>query len=133
MKLNLDCIRDILLVVESKTTIDDCFEYDKSAPRSAYLVGYSHDEIIYHISYCHKANLIEDIMHNDEWTCCLIKDLTAEGHAFVANTRVVENWSATKRIISKIGGASLKVISATAEGITTAFMEKYLKDFSEKL
>ena len=38
----------------------------------------------------------------------------------------VEKWSHTQAILSKIGGASLKVISAVAEGVTTSLANKYL-------
>lgn len=54
--------------------------------------------------------------------------MNPSGHDFLANVRTEENWSKTKAILSKLGDASLKVISATAEGVATAFMNKYLRE-----
>ena len=57
MKLNPDCIRDILISAESVVTFNDHFYYDRENPLTS-LQDYSHEEIIYHIRQAHDAGLI---------------------------------------------------------------------------
>ena len=57
-------------------------------------------------------------------------DLTPSGHEFLANVREENNWKKIKSVSSSIGFASLKVVSAIAEGVATAAINKQL-GFSE--
>lgn len=76
-----------------------------------------------------KANLLSDVSGTKAWghtqfDCCL----EPLGHEFIANTRTEENWKHTQSLFNKIGGASLKVVSAIAEGVTTSLANKYLPE-----
>lgn len=53
-------------------------------------------------------------------------DLTPEGHEFLSNIRDDNNWNKIKSVSVSIGFASLKVISAIAEGVATAAINQKL-------
>ena len=52
MKLNPDCIRDILLEVEEKTDLSHFVEFTEAEPITGRLARYSSSEIVYHIKQC---------------------------------------------------------------------------------
>lgn len=117
MKLNPDCIRDILFVVEENTsfnqmlrlTDDNMFGLESK---------YQHDEILYHVRQCQWLNLLDVEM----WTMtgdCLIKDLTPLGHEFIANVRKNEVWTNVKNIAGQIGSASLSALVQIASNVVT--------------
>ncbi|MBS7209350.1 MAG: DUF2513 domain-containing protein [Lachnospiraceae bacterium] len=136
MQLDYSCIRNILLTVEKYETLYDpvsfsefeCDYYDDC------LSEYSIEQILYHVQYCIKASLLSDICPTKVWGKlnfdCRLEPL---GHDFLANVRTVEKWKRTQNILSKIGGASLKVLSAVAEGVTTSLANKYLPSEIEKI
>lgn len=136
MKLDISCVRSILLTVEKHETLLDpvCFDDDGLAHYGDFLSEYTVDEILYHVQYCIKSGLLSDvsttkIRGKTSFDCCL----EPSGHDFLANTRTAEKWSHTQAIFAKIGGASLKVVSAIAEGVTTALANKYLPDEVAKI
>lgn len=136
MKLDISCVRDILLTVEKYETLLNpvCFDDFDLAHYDDFLSGYTIDEILYHVQYCIKAGLLSDASTTKIWgktsfDCCL----EPSGHDFLANTRTSEKWSRTQAIFAKVGGASLKVVSAIAEGVTTALANKYLPDEVAKI
>lgn len=92
-----------------------------------YLDSCDIEQILYHVQYCIKAGLLTDVSTAKAWghisfDCCL----EPFGHDFLANTRTEGKWKHTQSILSKVGDASLKVISSIAEGVTTALVDKYL-------
>lgn len=136
MKLDISCVRNILLTVEKYETLLDpvCFDDVELAYYNDFLSEYAVDEILYHVQYCIKAGLLSDVSTTKIWgktnfDCCL----EPSGHDFLANTRTAEKWSRTQAIFAKVGGASLKVVSAIAEGVTTALANKYLPDEVAKI
>lgn len=129
MKLDISCVRSILLAVEERETLLEpvSFDDDEYEHYPDYLSSYTSDIILYHVRYCIKAGLLSDVSTVRAWgrinfDCCL----EPAGHDFLANTRTEEKWTRTQAIFSKIGGASLKVVSAIAEGVTTSLANKYL-------
>lgn len=129
MKLNVSCVRDILLTVEKyegfRVPVTFCTYPRAYAYYEDFLSNYEQDEISYHVQYCVDANLLLNETIDRAYFKC---SLTPAGHDFLSNIRTEEHWTRTKSILSKLGGASLKVVSATAEGVATAFMNKYLSE-----
>nr|DAO99450.1 MAG TPA: protein of unknown function DUF2513 [Caudoviricetes sp.] len=131
MKLDIACIRAILFTVEEYETIYEPVSFDDTQYDyySDYLSAYDIDQILYHVQYCIKAKLLSDVSTTKAWgythfDCCL----EPLGHDFIANTRTEENWKHTQSLLNKIGGASLKVVSAIAEDVTTSLANKYLPE-----
>lgn len=111
MKLNPNCIRDILITVEENSDFSHQTEYKKEKPFH-HLSSYSHDEIIYHIRQCELSNLISDVHYYDGGKHTDILDLTPIGHEFLANIRNDCVW---KEIISKGINISLPILMEIAK------------------
>jgi len=109
MRLNPDCIRDILLTVEETVSFGKYMKYPSAAeyPR---LAAYSQEEIFYHISQCKLSGLLTKVI----WVggpSCSIEDLSPLGHEFLANIRNETNWNRVKEIAKSIGSFSLDLYS----------------------
>ena len=112
MKLNNDCIRDILLFIEETTDNDNlCVS---SSDIIDNLTGYKPSEILYHIREIDKYKYVTDVSYSDDEPD-YVGDLSPQGRNFVNNVRNNNVWESTKKLISKLGSASLPVISSIAE------------------
>ena len=132
MRLNPDCIRAVLMCVESSTnprgnflfifsdptgfmdgpTIDDPSISINSRPE---LAGFTEDEVRYHIKQASDAGLL---VLNTSYISdtCLIEDLTPLGHDFLANIKKDSNWKKIKSIaLDKAGTLSLSVLIEIAK------------------
>lgn len=99
MRLNPDCLRDVLLIVESSSAFDKIVTMD-DFQQSPSFDSYNVDTWLYHIRQASQADLLD----GTEFTMdglFLIKDLTPRGHEFLANIREEHNWSKTKHIAAK--------------------------------
>jgi len=126
MKLNPDCIRDILLAVEKECSYNHAYEYEKDSVNSEFLTNYTHDEIVYHIRQCSKSGLIDSLNSYDGGDNILIGDLSPEGHEFLANIRQDNNWNKTKEIATKAGSFGLDILKTISEGVATAYVKQQL-------
>lgn len=118
MKLNPDCVRDILLSVESICTCNRIMNYNSDSEDNPKLLRkYPCDEIVYHIQQCDKHGFLVDvnIRIEDEVYYISIKDLSPRGHAFIANIREDDIWNETKSIVEKVGSLSLPILAQIAE------------------
>jgi len=122
MKLNPDCIRDILISTEDNTGYQVYLAYPDELDKCPLLQKYSDDELRYHFYQCHHANLIfmreEDLAGN-----IAIVDLTPKGHAFLANIRENKIWTGVKSISSKVGSASLDALTQIASNVVTELIK----------
>lgn len=124
MKLNPDCVRDVLLYVENNT---DLRHFVTISPMQVpdELNEYSIDEVMYHIKQAELSALISV----SSWYVdggCLIMYLLPEGHQFLANIREDTNWSKTKDIAKSVGSNSLDAIKQIATGVITALIQAKL-------
>ena len=76
MKLNPNCVRDVLLTTEDLTGYNQCFTYpSQDCPR---LEQYTYEEVMYHIHQCGKSDFIEiDATIDNSFE---VHDLTPAGH-----------------------------------------------------
>lgn len=135
MRLNLDCVRQILLIVEENTGLRKyCFFIDSSLNESQTAIGdslipapdYQHsllkkfdnDELIYHINYCAEAGLLS-IDTSYGLYQIVIKDLTPKGHDFLENIRDNKVWSGVKSIASKVGATTLDSVIQISSNVIT--------------
>lgn len=117
MKLNPNCIRAILLTVEEHSDFFHATEYKAEKPFHS-LTDFSHEEILYHIMQCQKSGLIEDVHYYDGGQHTDIRDLTPEGHEFLANMRNDPVW---KQVLCKGAGASLPVLMELAKEVALKY------------
>lgn len=127
MKLNYDCLRKILLIIEKELNWDDDLKYKYTNLSSLCdnLKDFSRAEIAYASSMAIEADLINAKIIDCD--ACIIDiryfGLTYEGHQFLDTIRENKVWKKTKDIVSSAGGASLAVIKE----IGTSFLTDLLK------
>ncbi|MDD3404081.1 MAG: DUF2513 domain-containing protein [Hespellia sp.] len=125
MRLNPNCIRDILIAVEENTGYNVYFDYPDELDQAPSLSSYNDDEIRYHILQCEKARLIE-IDSKDLDDNYSINDLTPKGHEFLANIRSDTVWNNVKEVSSKVGANSLSALTQIAAGVVSAIIKSQL-------
>lgn len=127
MKIDNECVRDILFIIEEETDFDKgCFMIG-AANKYERLEKYKEQgKVLYHVRYLAMKGMI----YLPDQSIKNTNDLTPEGHEFLANIREDNNWKKIKNISSNIGFASLKIVSAIAEGVATAAIKQQL-GFSE--
>lgn len=99
MKLNPDCIRDILIAVESATTTRNIFSLYRDNCNEIF-PQYDFDTIMYHMRQCDLYGYFYKASFSLTDSCHVI-DLTPLAHEFLANIREDTNWNKTKNIAKK--------------------------------
>lgn len=120
MRLNPDCIRDILLSVEESTEVNVLFEYNRDERGGTRLGRYDHDVIRYHIRQCEMAGLITGYREFDAGAYIKIHDLQPEGHAFLADIRPESRWNKLKAHFVSAGVESIPAIVQAAARLAAA-------------
>lgn len=127
MKLNPDCVRDILLTVEEVCDGDDFLHIDEDYDLESdnFLYKYNLKEILYHIRQCNMCGFFIGCSsdYNDGY---LIMDLSPEGHEFLADIRSNSIWNKVKKKSEQIGVKSLGALSQIAISVTTALINESL-------
>lgn len=133
MRIDMDCVRDVLLCVEAHTglrTYCRFVDVELSAQVAPALgeppkepldyqlsltATHDNETLIYHVRYCSDADLIDlaDVP-TDEY---IIRDLTPKGHDFIENIREPKNWRTVKGIASKVGSKSLDAVVQIASNV----------------
>ncbi len=109
MRLDLECIRDILLVVEAHSGYKK-FVYFPDSFSDDILQRYGADTIRYHIDQCILSSLIIPFNEGGQWDVLgrtQIRDLSPLGHEFIANTRKDSTWGKVKKCAAQIGSTSI--------------------------
>lgn len=125
MRLNPDCIRDILPTIEELSDFGTTIQYDTSEnfPR---LAKYSENEFLYHVNQC---------KHNGYFLYCnispvgdsvLIGNLSPKAHEFLENIRDDNNYNKVKFILSKAGSFALSFIPQVAAKVIQNNLDKLL-------
>lgn len=115
MKLNPDCIRDILITIEDNTGFGKYMSYNLNSTYDL-LQKYTFDEVRYHIDQCELSNLITKVNKFIDGSC-LVQDLSPSGHQFLADIRSDNNWNKTKSIAKTVGTSSLTAIKEIATNV----------------
>lgn len=114
MKLNIDCVRDILLTIENTGYGQRIIisSLSQSLPK------YDADTVIYAVEKLCEANYIECKLYtNFDPDIGVIQNITYEGHTFLENIRQPSNWEKVKSACSKIGSFALPIMKNAAENI----------------
>ncbi len=119
MRLNPDCVRDILLVVEELSDGQHGIDFDFHQPVSyERLSKYSNNELWYHVRQCDMSGYFTPV----SWYLsgdCAIFDLSPKGHQFIADIRSDSVWNKVKSNAAKIGVFSLNALAQIATGVVT--------------
>ena len=116
MRLNPDCIRDILLYLEDKIDAEnDCVSFNELVDN---LGKYNRNMLYYHVNQISKHDFVDDVMYASNEPL-FISDLTPKGHEFLANIRSNTKWNKVKGISEKIGSTSLDAIIQISSNVIT--------------
>src|SRR5699024_4384362 len=116
MKLNIECIRDVLLTSEEETDLSNEVLNIDTLTVMPRLNCYKEDDIVYTIKKLKEARYIEaDVKLYPEGHIAMIKHLTDEGHMYLDNIRDDGIWKKAKEKASKISSSvSINIISNIA-------------------
>lgn len=121
MRLDPDCIRDILLVVEDETTATHRTAYP-SEKFDALDKKYSPDVVLYHVIQCVEYGYFRDAEELGSMGI-VIPDLSPAGHEFLANIRKDTVWNGVKGVAEKVGATSLTALTQIASNVISEIIK----------
>jgi len=126
MKLEIDCVRDILLAVED-ASFDERMTLDWLSKK---LPDWSIEELHYTCLKLGEGGLL-DLMTIDPHMSYLpgikvIISMTYQGHEFLSSIKSPTNWEKTKKIGGDVGAFGIKMAGKIAEGVATSFLKQQL-------
>ena len=130
MKIDYDCIRDILIVLEERLTLDDDLDYKEIAlmdfVQMSELSQYDRKQIAYCIYKLAEAQYIEAGRFHlpSRRTYYSIKSITYKGHEFISNTVNPDVWKKTTGIAKKIGTTSISILSQIAVNVISELINQ---------
>lgn len=140
MKLNPDCVRDLMLFLEDKTYVaqggEEGGKFHAVCPSAAKdihpLNKYSMEEILYHtIQLSESGYIVTDFEFNphgeySDFALSRVFYLTPKGHEFSASMDEQKHWEKAKKILASIGNVSLAVIEAVSSGVAGTAIDRLL-------
>jgi len=130
VKLNYDCVRDVLLFLE---TID----YVSQAPDGDILFcevdisrfyeslpDHSHEDIFYALFNLEQAGLIDATSHDAD-NCVyyfVVNYITYSGHEFLEHIKPASVWENTKTVLAKAGSMSIDIITKVTGNIIASLL-----------
>lgn len=130
MRLNYDCVRDTLLLLEDKLSVS-CeggltFNLVYLDDFTELLDGYSAEDVYYAVFNLKQAGFISCFPCDaPEYVIDGIEYITFAGHEFLEGIRDAGKWKTINSILAKAKTFSLSAISAAAEGVTSALICKH--------
>lgn len=134
MKLDISCIRDILLFLESEPFLitNDSGDIEVSGVwfpqiRKA-LPQYPQEQIYYTLARLDEAGFLDLSTQwaGDSMNLCCVNYITFSGHEFLEKVRPPTVWEKTSGIAGKLGSFSLDIIEKIAEGVASAYIDRML-------
>ena len=123
MKLNPDCIRDILLAVEELPDVKHHIVYNRETI-AEHFPNYSYEEICYHLRQCDLFGFFYKSCQTLEGNW-YIMDLSPKAHEFLADIRQDNIWQDVKKISSTIGTSSLSALVNIATNLVKQLITNY--------
>ncbi len=142
MRLDMDCVRDVLLCVEENTGLhQSCYFLDLKYTEAMDFLGditevpvyqqnlqeiYNNETLFYHVRYCMEAGLISTIPETAAYLLA-VADLTPSGHDLLNKIRDTDRWRGIKKALPAIRNYSLDAISSLSQGMTSGAISAYLE------
>ena len=133
MKLDYDCIREVLLITErdlcvkdeNGTIVFDTLMLDHYAEE---IPDYYRENICYTILKLCEADYLEASISPGDGGIysCIVTGMTFAGHDFLNKIRDPQHWSKVKSMIPVIKDYSIFAIKTVAEAITTAAIQRLI-------
>lgn len=134
MRLNPDCLRDLLLEMEDATNGINLINYTLADTEIEDIsinfkcsTKYSATEIYYHLKQCEYSGFfIRPSWYLDNRFSIL--DISPEAHKFIENIRSQSRWEKVKSISGKIGSFSIDVLKQVAASLAIAGVNSLLNN-----
>lgn len=123
MKLNYECIRDIMLYLEEK------LELNKAMYLKNIDIDYSVEDIKYSILKLKEIDYIDVHIVDADGVAILnaiIFDITFYGHEFLNTIRPMTVWEKTKEISTKVGVTTISSLTQIASQIAAQLITKQM-------
>ena len=123
MKLNYDCIRDIMLYLEENLELNNIVYLENIK------IDYSDNDIKYSILKLEEIDYIKARIVKADGVAILdaiIFDITFYGHEFLNTVRPKTVWENTKEISTKIGVNTISSLTQIASQIVTQLISKLM-------
>lgn len=114
MKLDTNCVRDILFLCENSLGLDEnlSWKYLQLSDFCSHLTKYSKEIIAYTLILLDEAGYIESAV-SDSDDCIddiYVSRLTYAGHEFIETIRPDSVWKKVSSVVATIGSASLPIV-----------------------
>ena len=127
MKLQHDCVRDILIKCEEYLFLTDELSWSPLSLRDlcSLLTQYSRGDIAYTLYLLEEAGFIEaHIVEVDSGICeIIVYRLTYTGHEFIGSIKSDNVWKKIQTALTSVGSASLPII----QSLGSHYALEYLK------
>lgn len=129
MKLNIDCIRDILFYLEENLQLTPDLELEEISlfdlPQH---LNYSIQELANTLLVLQEAGFIEAyVVHGDNQITLLdIYRITYDGYQFIESIRPETVWHKVKSVGKSVGSFSISTITQIATGVLTSLITDQL-------
>lgn len=116
MKLNHDCVREILLELEEKLTFDDDLHLQQIKELDT-CKEHGEEETLYTILKLIEANYLvgNTFYSGDELYHLSVSSITWNGHEFLDSVRSSEIWKETKNRVKAFSSVSIGVLTEVAK------------------
>lgn len=123
MKLNQDCIRDLLLYLEENLKLNDYLSISNIS-----LKNYSSEELLYTADKLYEAGYLKCSrkVYDNTDLMIFVSSITYSGHQFLDNIRDDKVFAKTKSILSGFKSVSIEIISETASKVITNLINQQL-------
>lgn len=123
MRLNPDCVRDILLYIEENT--DSRHQAVSVEDLVRDMAGkYDDNTLYYHISKIDEGGLVDDVSYTGVNIPIDVTSLSWEGHCFLDNIRDNKVWAKVKAFFKSVVSISLPLLSEYAKTVAASFLPK---------
>lgn len=136
MRLNTECIRDVMIRIEEDLCLmprqNGRVQMEPMNISHLYeqLTKHSQEEIFYALFNLEQAGYVDlTIVWSDDNVAlvCRVNYMTYAGHEFLARIRDNKRWAVVKNGLLAIRDYSLSAISAVAEGVANAAIGKFVE------
>lgn len=131
MKINYDCIRELLIVLEENLIFSEELEYPhlNFCKVCQLLPDFSKQDIVYSTMMLEQGDYINArIMGGDNRVIeCIYTSVTFTGHQLLENIKNDNVWNKTKEVSKSIGSSSIEVITSIANNILTSLISNKLQ------
>lgn len=124
MRLNHECVRDVLLHIEENLPYGYYMNFS-----DVKLKDYSQEELLYTADKLLEAGLVTGTRRNsitESFPDIRITSLTWEGHQFLDNIRDDGVWKNTKMVLSKFSSVSLSLVGNVASQVISSLIRNQL-------